>query len=91
MSIVFRKNTTKIYIIISITEVRIIKKPKFSAEKRPIYLRVFPLTWEVYSRNVIRLAREEIRVPTPPILTPTRSSLQFSVNSERRIAFAQRA
>ena len=54
--------------------VKIIKKPKLNAEKRPIYERVFPLTWVVYSRNVIRLASEEISVPAPPMFTPSKSS-----------------
>jgi hypothetical protein len=35
---------------------------------------------------VIRLAREEMSVPTPPIFTPTKRGLQFVVNSESKIA-----
>lgn len=55
--------------------VRTIRKPKLNAENKPIYCAVFPFTCEVYSRKVIRLASDEIRVPTPPIFTPRSSSL----------------
>ena len=51
-----------------------IKNPKFRAEKSPRYFKVLPLTCEVYSRNVIRLARDEISVPTPPMFTPRSNS-----------------
>ena len=52
---------------------RIVKKAKLIPEKRK-RKRFPPLgTWRVYSRNVIRLAREATSVPAPPTLTPTRS------------------
>ena len=57
-----------------VVTVRIIKNPKLSAVKSPRYFKVLPLTWDVYSRKVIKLAREEMSVPTPPILTPRSNS-----------------
>ena len=59
---------------IIVVSVRMIKNPKLRAEKSPIYCKVLPLTCDVYSRKVIRLAREEMSVPTPPILTPRSNS-----------------
>lgn len=48
-----------------------IRKPKLNAENKRMYFPVFPLLCFVYSLNVIRLARDAISVPVPPILTPT--------------------
>ena len=49
---------------------RINKNAKLNAEKSKIYFFAPPWSCFVYSRKVIRLAREEINVPTPPMLTP---------------------
>ena len=39
-----------------------------------------------YIFSVIRLASEEINVPTPPIFTPTSNAFQLEVNCESKIA-----
>ena len=44
---------------------------KLIAVKSPKYRSALPGLFEVYSLKVIRLAREAMRVPVPPILTPT--------------------
>ena len=41
---------------------------------------------EVYSRKVIKLASDDMSVPTPPIFTPTRSGAKSLVNCESKIA-----
>lgn len=51
------------------------KKPKLNIENSAMYFFVFPGQTELYCLNVIRLAREAISVPTPPILTPSRRFL----------------
>lgn len=51
-----------------------------------MYLPALPPDFDVYSLNVIRDASEEINVPTPPILTPTRRAFQLLVNCESKIA-----
>lgn len=56
------------------TAVSIARKPKLNAEKVRIYFKVLPGLWLVYSLKVIRLARDAISVPVPPIFTPTRRS-----------------
>ena len=63
-----------------------IKNPKLNAEKRRIYFPAFPGSRFVYSRNVIKLASEEISVPTPPIFTPTSNARQSLVNCGKSIA-----
>ena len=55
--------------------VKINKNAKLNAENKAIYLPVFPGLCFPYSRKVIRLAREEISVPTPPIFTPNNKSV----------------
>lgn len=47
-----------------------IKNEKLNAEKMPIYFPLFPGLCEQYSLNVIKLASEDISVPTPPMFTP---------------------
>lgn len=64
-----KRHTTSI-----ITAVNMIRNPKLNAEKSPIYLSALPELCFVYSLKVIRLASEEISVPTPPIFTPSKSS-----------------
>ena len=59
---------------IIVVTVKMMRKAKLRAVKSPRYCKVLPLTWDVYSRKVIRLARDEMRVPTPPILTPSSNS-----------------
>ena len=49
---------------------KINKNAKLNTEKSKTYFFEPPGLCLVYSRKVIRLAREEISVPTPPILTP---------------------
>ena len=61
-------------IIASIEKVRINTKPKLKIEKSPIYRQDFPGLCFIYSRKVIKLAREAINVPAPPMLTPSKSS-----------------
>ena len=63
-----------------------IRKTKFRAVKSTRYFLVNPLLCLPNSRKVMRLASEAISVPVPPMLTPTRSSGQFSVKRESRIA-----
>jgi hypothetical protein len=58
----------------SATAVRMIRKAKLNAENCNMYLPVFSGLCEEYSRKVIRLAKDEIKVPTPPMLTPTSRS-----------------
>ena len=58
----------------SITPVSKIKKAKLKREKRSRYLPVFFGSRREYSRKVIKLAKEEMSVPTPPIFTPTNRS-----------------
>ena len=55
--------------------VKIIKNAKLNAENNAIYLPALPGLCEVYSRKVIKLASEEIKVPTPPIFTPSNNSV----------------
>ena len=65
---------------------RIVKKAKLIPEKRK-RKRFPPLgTRRVYSRKVMRLAREATSVPAPPTLTPTRSPLASCVKRLSRIA-----
>ena len=40
----------------------------------------------VYSLKVIRLASDEISVPTPPMFTPTSKACQLEVNLDKSIA-----
>ena len=65
---------------------RIVKKAKLIPEKRK--RNCFPPlgTRRVYSRNVIRLAREATSVPAPPTLTPTRSPRASCVKRLSRMA-----
>ena len=65
---------------------RIVKKAKLIPEKRK--RNCFPPlgTRRVYSRNVIRLAREATSVPAPPTLTPTRSPQASCVKRLSRMA-----
>ena len=53
----------------------IIKNIKLSAVNIIMYCLLFPGLWRLYSLKVIRLAREAISVPTPPIFTPISKSL----------------
>lgn len=53
---------------------KIPRKAKLNAENFAIYESASFGRCIVYERNVIRLARDAIRVPVPPILTPRRSS-----------------
>ena len=62
------------------------KKAKLNAEKSSKYFPPFPGLCFVYSRKVIKLANEEMSVPTPPIFTPTRRDCQLEVNCESKIA-----
>ena len=59
------------YIIKSITVVNIIKNEKLNKENRPTYLAVLFGLCLTYSLKVIKLASEDISVPTPPTFTPT--------------------
>ena len=54
--------------------VKIIKKAKLNAENNAIYLPALPGLCEVYSRKVIKLASDEISVPTPPMFTPNNNA-----------------
>ena len=83
MAFFMQKNDYRIKLCIV---VKMPKKAKLKAEKSNIYFHAFPCVFDVYSRKVIREAREEISVPTPPILTPTRSGCQAVVNCESKIA-----
>ena len=56
-------------------KVKIVRKAKLNAENIPIYEKTFLGLYFTYSRSVIRLASDDIRVPTPPIFTPIKSSL----------------
>ena len=58
----------------SINAVSKIKKPKLNNEKSLIYFPALPGLCFVYSLKVIKLARDDIKVPQPPILTPTKRS-----------------
>ena len=49
---------------------RMIKNEKLNAEKIAMYFPAFVGLCAVYSRKVIKLARDAIRVPVPPIFTP---------------------
>ena len=60
--------------IISASAVRTTRNNRLKAVNTPRYLRAFSRLCEVYSLNVIRLARDAISVPAPPIFTPIRSS-----------------
>ena len=53
--------------------VKIPKKAKLNAENKSMYLPTLCGFLEVYSRKVIKLASDDMSVPTPPIFTPTRS------------------
>ena len=60
----------KLYLIIKQKASRIPKKAKFMTEKRTMYFFAQPGLWARYSRKVMRLAREAINVPQPPMFTP---------------------
>lgn len=64
----------KFYSIIQ-TPSKINKNEKFIIENSPTYLSVPFGSLFTYSLSVIRLAREDINVPTPPIFTPRSKSL----------------
>ena len=66
--------------------IRTPKNAKLNAEKSSKYFPDFPSLCLAYSRKVIRLAKEDISVPTPPIFTPTSNALQSFVNCESKIA-----
>ena len=51
-----------------------IRNVKLNAENIPIKYPLLPGTYELYFLYVIRLARDDISVPTPPMFTPTRRS-----------------
>ena len=50
--------------------VKMIKNPKLNAENNAIYLPALLGLCAVYSRKVIRLARDAMSVPVPPMFTP---------------------
>lgn len=62
------------------------KNEKLKAEKSSMYFHALSPDLDVYSRKVIREAREEISVPTPPIFTPTSKAFQLLVNCDNKIA-----
>ena len=49
---------------------KIIRKAKLYMENIPIYFKAFPGLYLVYVLKVMRLAREAMSGPAPPILTP---------------------
>ena len=61
--------------IIEQTIIKIPRNAKLKSENFIMYLRVCPGSCFEYSLKVIRLAREDIRLPTPPILTPSKRCL----------------
>ena len=77
--------TLRIFYIMQ-NAIRITKNSILSVANLSIYLSVFPGWSLVYALNVIRLARDAMSVPTPPILTPSSSSCQLSVNRDSRMA-----
>ncbi len=50
---------------------RTVRKAKLTAENRARKRPEFPGAWRVYSRKVMRLARDATSVPAPPMFTPT--------------------
>ena len=71
-AILFSLHSGYAYSKIIATAERINKNPKLNAENNAMYFPVPLGSCLVYSLNVIRLAREEISVPTPPIFTPNK-------------------
>ena len=63
-----------------------IRNAKLNAENSKIYFFAPSRSCEVYSRKVIRLASEEMSVPTPPTLTPRSRGCHSVVNCESKIA-----
>ena len=66
--------------------VKTIKNARLKIENKPTYLSVLSGLCFTYSLKVIKLASEDISVPTPPILTPTSSACQLLVNLDKSIA-----
>ena len=70
-----RARMSSCYNMILSTTSNMIKNAKLNAENLTIYDLILCGAYLLYSRNVIRLARDDISVPTPPILTPTNNAL----------------
>ena len=51
-----------------------------------MYFFASPFARVVYSLNVIKLAREDISVPTPPMFTPTNNGRQSAENFDSKMA-----
>ena len=79
----------QIYLIRIINTVSNIRNPKLNSEKSLIYFIALPGLCFVYSLKVIRLASEEISVPTPPIFTPRRSPIQAKVTAITQTAITR--
>ena len=77
---------TTYYIRTDMTVKRIVRNAKLIPENRR--RKLFPPlgTRRVYSRNVMRLAREATSVPAPPTLTPTRRARASCVKRLSRMA-----
>ena len=66
--------------------VKTAKNAKLIILNQSKYFPAFPFAFAVYSRKVIKLASEDINVPTPPILTPTSNGRQSVENFDNKIA-----